>query len=142
MLKVVKLTLILIFAQLIRAYDNKWPFHEWLDPHGTYLLRWRTDDESETITFMAEVRTRGWIGFGISPNGGMKNSDIVIGWMTDGGNTYFSVMNYQNKLNVILYYNYISLFRIASQVANHFLRLIKVKTGNYCNLHKTQLILY
>lgn len=53
-----------------------------LDPHGKYNLKWRFD--RRTITFEIEVETRGYIGFGLSPNGAMASSDIVIGGVTDG----------------------------------------------------------
>uniref|UniRef100_A0A674C1U2 Monooxygenase, DBH-like 1 n=1 Tax=Salmo trutta TaxID=8032 RepID=A0A674C1U2_SALTR len=53
-----------------------------LDPHGKYHLKWRFD--RRTITFEIEVETRGYVGFGLSPNGAMALSDIVIGGVTDG----------------------------------------------------------
>ena len=31
------------------------------------------------------VATQGWVGFGISPNGDMKGSDVIMGWVTDDG---------------------------------------------------------
>jgi hypothetical protein len=42
------------------------------------------------ITFELHVKTRGYVGFGISPNGKMYPSDVVIGWVKDGV-THFSV---------------------------------------------------
>ena len=36
------------------------------------------------------MQTNGYVGFGISPNGNMNASDVVIGWVKDG-QTYFSV---------------------------------------------------
>ena len=36
------------------------------------------------------MQTKGYVGFGISPNGNMNASDVVIGWVKDG-HTYFSV---------------------------------------------------
>ena len=53
-----------------------------LDAHGKYRLRWRYDEN--TITFEAEVETKGYIGFGLSPNGAMALSDIVIGGVEKG----------------------------------------------------------
>uniref|UniRef100_A0A6Q2XIZ8 DOMON domain-containing protein n=1 Tax=Esox lucius TaxID=8010 RepID=A0A6Q2XIZ8_ESOLU len=52
-----------------------------LDPHGKYHLKWRFDQRS--ITFEIEVETKGYIGFGLSPNGAMALSDIVIGGVMD-----------------------------------------------------------
>jgi hypothetical protein len=36
-----------------------------------------------------QVATTGWVGFGLSPNGQMPDSDVVIGWVTDDGQTVF-----------------------------------------------------
>ncbi|XP_070555179.1 DBH-like monooxygenase protein 1 homolog [Ptychodera flava] len=57
-----------------------------LDDFGKVHLFWKYDDT--TITFEVHAETLGYVGFGISPNGGMTDSDIVIGWVKDG-NTYF-----------------------------------------------------
>ncbi|XP_066271541.1 DBH-like monooxygenase protein 1 homolog [Branchiostoma lanceolatum] len=58
------------------------PHHEVLDENGDFVLSWTFDDEQ--IEFEARVKTRGWLGLGLSPNGGMPGSDIVIGWVKDG----------------------------------------------------------
>ena len=81
--------LIVSIVQLICA--TEWTHSLWLDHNHKYHLKWNTDYESESITFLVEVKTKGWVGFGISPNGGMKNSDVVIGWITGEGTTYFHV---------------------------------------------------
>ena len=49
---------------------------------GGYRLYWnytKTDFIGEI-----HVRTLGWVGFGLSPTGGMDKSDVVIGWIKDG----------------------------------------------------------
>ena len=48
------------------------------------------DFNNTHITFEVHVETKGYVGFGFSPNGQMVNSDVVIGWVKDG-HTYFSV---------------------------------------------------
>ena len=58
---------------------------------GLYELHWTFDDEAKTISFAVRVQTTGWVGFGISPNGQMPNSDVVIGWVTEDGKTIFHV---------------------------------------------------
>ncbi|XP_066291106.1 DBH-like monooxygenase protein 1 isoform X2 [Branchiostoma lanceolatum] len=55
--------------------------------HEKYFLQWRYD--ADTITFRVEVATLGYVGFGISPNGDMTGSDIVTGFVTDQGETFF-----------------------------------------------------
>ena len=58
---------------------------------GLYELYWNFDNEKETISFAVRVETTGWVGFGLSPNGQMPNSDVVIGWVSDDGETTFHV---------------------------------------------------
>ncbi|XP_070569758.1 DBH-like monooxygenase protein 1 homolog [Ptychodera flava] len=53
-----------------------------LDDGGKYHLYWKLANDS--IIFEVHVETLGYVGFGISPNGGMTNADIVIGWVKDG----------------------------------------------------------
>nr|XP_015210154.1 PREDICTED: DBH-like monooxygenase protein 1 isoform X1 [Lepisosteus oculatus] len=48
-----------------------------LDDQGKYHMKWKHNESR--ITFEIEVETRGYIGFGLSPNGAMALSDIVIG---------------------------------------------------------------
>eukprot|EP00731_Ephydatia_muelleri_P011381 Em0006g275a len=54
-----------------------------------YQLQWTFDDVRKTITFNVVVHTTGWVGFGLSPDGGMVGSDVVIGWVSSDGRTYF-----------------------------------------------------
>ncbi|XP_077989863.1 DBH-like monooxygenase protein 1 homolog [Glandiceps talaboti] len=54
----------------------------YLDEFEKFHLYWKFDDK--TITFEVHAETLGYVGFGISPNGGMTNADIVIGWVKDG----------------------------------------------------------
>lgn len=56
-----------------------------------YWLYWSFNKSSETIAFAVKVKTTGWVGFGISPNGQMPGSDIVIGWI-DQTTPYFQVI--------------------------------------------------
>ena len=56
-----------------------------------YTLYWNFDLEQQTIAFAVNVSTTGWVGFGVSPNGQMPQSDVVIGWVDNNGNTQFHV---------------------------------------------------
>ena len=58
---------------------------------GLYELYWKFDNAAETISFAVRVQTTGWVGFGLSPNGQMPDSDVVIGWVTHSGETMFQV---------------------------------------------------
>ena len=54
------------------------------------MLHWNFSTADRTIAFAVNVSTNGWVGLGISPNGGMVNSDVVIGWVSNG-RAYFHV---------------------------------------------------
>ncbi|XP_067660203.1 DBH-like monooxygenase protein 1 homolog [Haliotis asinina] len=53
-----------------------------MDVSGNYFLFWRAN--STHIHFETHVKTRGYVGFGISSNGNMYPADVVIGWVKDG----------------------------------------------------------
>ena len=61
---------------------ERYPHTVVLLPNDAYQLFWKYNDT--TITFEVHAQTKGWVGFGLSSNGGMANSDIVIGWVKDG----------------------------------------------------------
>ena len=67
-------------ASLSREYD----FRISLDDENTFRLHWTVDNAMGSIDFGIEAKTTGWIGFGLSPNGQMPDSDIVTGWVKDG----------------------------------------------------------
>ncbi|CAG7815673.1 unnamed protein product, partial [Allacma fusca] len=49
-----------------------------------YQVSWSVDLTSEIINFVVTAQTTGYVGFGLSRAGGMKNADIVIGGVQDG----------------------------------------------------------
>ena len=74
------------------ALKSKYPFSEVLFEQGDqyYGLHWNFTKESETIYFAVNVSTNGWVGFGLSPNGLMPGSDLIMGWV-DGDSSFFHV---------------------------------------------------
>ncbi|XP_014787901.1 DBH-like monooxygenase protein 1 homolog [Octopus bimaculoides] len=63
-------------------------FHSlFLDPYEKYRLSWKFNKCS--IQFQVRVNSTGYVGFGLSPDGSMRNSDIIIGGVKDG-KPYFS----------------------------------------------------
>lgn len=52
-----------------------------------YRLYWKVLEKDE-IQFEIHCRAVGWVGFGLSPNGGMAGSDIVIGWVDSMGKAH------------------------------------------------------
>ena len=57
----------------------------------SYILYWNYN--ATDITFELHAKSSGWAGFGISPNGGMQNSDIIIFWVNPDGTTNFTERN-------------------------------------------------
>lgn len=61
------------------------------DGDPLYTLHWNFSVADETITFGVNVSINGWVGLGISPTGGMTNSDVAIGWVNEEGQAFFHV---------------------------------------------------
>ncbi|XP_056009644.1 uncharacterized protein LOC130051597 [Ostrea edulis] len=61
---------------------EKFDFTEVIDPDGKYILFWNVNKTH--IIFETHVATKGYIGFGLSPNGKMYPSDVIVGWVKDG----------------------------------------------------------
>ena len=53
-----------------------------LDGDGKFKIYWNYNETY--ILFEIHAATRGYIGFGMSPNGKMFPADIVIGWVNNG----------------------------------------------------------
>ena len=93
-----KMKLLILFALVALGscahvdLQAKYPFSVVLldDGEEYYGLHWNFTRSTESIYFAVNVSTTGWVGFGLSPNGQMPGSDVVIGWV-DGENSYFHV---------------------------------------------------
>ncbi|CAG2243417.1 unnamed protein product [Mytilus edulis] len=64
-------------------FGNSWQ----LDSDGSYWLFWKTN--ATHITFETHVKTKGYVGFGLSSNGKMFPSDVVVGWVDSNGTAHF-----------------------------------------------------
>jgi len=62
-----------------------------LDSEARYHVAWEFEETESQVTFEVSVKTKGFVGFGISWNGGMKGADMVIGGVNPDGSVYFSV---------------------------------------------------
>lgn len=87
------LCLFLVWTKGAWALDPILPFMVYLDQSHLVCLKWGFDNMQGNITFKLAVNTTGWVGFGFSPNGDMKGSDIVIGGLGLSG-SYFTVCKY------------------------------------------------
>ena len=97
-MKVFLLSLLLLLPLLATGahveFSSKYPFQKVLfDGQGQfYGLYWNYSITAGTIHFAVNVSTTGWVGFGVSPNGQMPGSDVVIGWVAADGKSYFHVI--------------------------------------------------
>ncbi|XP_047476487.1 DBH-like monooxygenase protein 1 [Penaeus chinensis] len=57
-----------------------------LDQRGDFHLLWTPGEQD--VVFEIQVATRGYVGLGFSPNGGMKGADIVLGWVDAQGDVH------------------------------------------------------
>jgi len=64
---------------------------ETLDFSGRIVLSWELGQDKSAITFELWAQTVGYVGFGISPNGGMAGADIFIAGVAPDGTPYSSV---------------------------------------------------
>ena len=64
-----------------------------LDTEGHYTMFYSYDEDLSILRISVLVQTTGWIGLGISPNGQMPGSDVVIGWVDDNGRAFLQVTN-------------------------------------------------
>ena len=93
----------LFAAAALTELSAKYPFSRVLfNEQGQYYgLHWNFSLAAKTIHFAVNVSTGGWVGFGVSPNGQMPQSDVVIGWVADNGSIYFHVSLLITRLIII-----------------------------------------
>ena len=82
---------LLMFDTAFSVHSLDWIHHVTLDSNNQFHLKWLFDLSMETIVFNVCVRTKGWIGFGISPSGGMTGSDLIITWVDSYGRAHLQV---------------------------------------------------
>lgn len=72
-----------------------------------YSVTWDYDSSTSggNVTFEVVVETRGFVGFGLSPTGGMTSADIVIGGVGSDGTPYFMVTSLLIWDTVVGYFN-------------------------------------
>ena len=69
---------------------------------GIYRFYW--NNTQTDLIGEIHVKTNGWVGFGLSPNGGMANSDVIVGWINDdNGAVNFTVRHYKVNSNFKIY---------------------------------------
>ena len=76
----------------ISALSDQYRFSTQLGDN--YYIFWTFDLATQRIDFAVRVGTTGWVGFGLSPNGQMPRSDVVIGWVDSNGQAFFHVSHH------------------------------------------------
>lgn len=67
----------------------EWMHSENLDTEDNlYLLKWSTVESQSKITFLVKFKTLGWVAFNLSPDRKLKQSDLVIGWVSEDGKAH------------------------------------------------------
>jgi len=74
----------------LAAFAAALPHKEIMDADGKFVLEWEVDETNTFIEIAARVQTTGWMAIGVSPNGGMPGSDIVMAWIDEQGNKHFT----------------------------------------------------
>ena len=77
-------------AQDLASYENSK-----ILINGQYELYWTYRAADSRMDMAVRVKTLGWFGLGISPDGQMSNSDVVTGWVTAGGMAMLQVSGLQ-----------------------------------------------
>ena len=83
--------------------SEQYTYNVQLDYEGRYTMFYSYDTELSILRIAVLVETTGWIGLGISPNGQMPRSDVVMGWVDGNGQAFLQVIKIAYKG---LYYNY------------------------------------
>ena len=65
------------------------PFYEELEVDQRFQLFWRIDGDD--IVIEVHAKTFGWVGIGISPDGFMVGSDIIVGGVRGDREQYATV---------------------------------------------------
>lgn len=64
-----------------------------LDSNGNYNVSWNFNASSDTLEFLVEVRTTGWVGFGVAEDAptNMTDYDVAVGVVSSNGTGYIKV---------------------------------------------------
>ena len=89
-----------VASAAVKNFNEKYFYVTNLDEG--FKLYWKYDLEQQTIDFGCNISTNGWFGFGISPDGKMLHSDIVVGWVNSDGTAQFHVSTLTCYFSIII----------------------------------------
>ena len=58
-----------------------------------YILYWNYSTNDIVFETHVKIGDKGWSGFGLSPNGGMANADLIMTWKYANSSTHFTGKN-------------------------------------------------
>lgn len=131
MMKFIFLIFLCIFNVHCVTYNENTYFVNTADLSGqNYKVDWNYT--STDIVFRITAKTIGWVGFGLSPNGGMKNSDMILAWTDSNGSPQFRDAHSANSNNVI-YDTVQNWERLYYSVSNGVTTVIFKRSIKVCN---------
>ena len=71
--------------------SEQYTYNVQLDNNGRFKMFYSYDLNLSILRIAVLVETTGWIGLGISPNGQMPGSDVVMGWVDRSGQAFLQV---------------------------------------------------
>jgi len=99
MLKLLVLILLILLNVNCQYSENTY-FANSRDLNQYYRLDWNYT-ETDIVFRITVNSTHRWVGFGLSPNGGMLNSDIFLAWTAFDGSIQFRDAHTEGFYNVI-----------------------------------------
>jgi hypothetical protein len=60
---------------------------------SSVTLSWNVPDGEGDIEFLVEAATRGYVGVGFSPGGGMAAADMILSWVDDNSGQIYVVVS-------------------------------------------------
>ena len=87
------LLLVQVNAHTHDELSEQYTYNVQLDNEDRYTMFYSYDTNLSILRIAVLVNTTGWIGLGISPNGQMPGSDVVIGWVDSSGEAFLQVTN-------------------------------------------------
>ena len=85
------LLLVQVNALTHDGLSEQYTYNVQLDNEGHYTMFYSYDTEMNILRIAVLVQTTGWIGLGISPNGQMPGSDVMMGWVDRSGEAFLQV---------------------------------------------------
>ena len=100
MLRNISLLLLVLTGLNCASYDETSLFGNTAILDSKSMIHWNYT--STEIIIKLTIQTTGWVGFGLSPNGGMLNSDILLAWPNEFRDAHVETTTqiiYDKKMN-------------------------------------------